>query len=179
MCYLTSNLTLNFQTHVCLIHDTQRERTVNCQVESFYSRGDCAEILGRKKMSRVWQMSRSCRDIVIVWAMSKLRMSGCAEDNFGQTQIRGSGIENDSSRLTVPSARGDTSCTTGETEKENQGEKMTYWRNRYIFKSNHQNWLLCTVLDNFTLKGWSMSVLRHDRRHHSSCHSNHSFSHHD
>ena len=110
-------------------------------------------------MSRVWQMSRSCRDIVIIWAMSKLRMSGCAEDNFGQTQIWGSGIENDSSRLTVPSARGDTSCTTGETEKENQGEKMTYWRNRYIFKSNHQNWLLCTVLDNFTLKGWSMSVL--------------------
>ena len=73
---------------------TLREReTVNCQVESFYSRGDCAEILGRKKMSRVWQMSRSCRDIVIIWAMSKLRMSGCAEDNFGQTQIRGSGIE--------------------------------------------------------------------------------------
>jgi len=126
-------------------------------VESFYSWGDCAEILGRKKMSRVWQMSRSCRNIVIIWAMAKLRMSGCAEDNFGQTQIRGSGIENDSSRLTVLSARGDTSCTTmGKLRRKIKGKKMTYWRDRYLL-------LRAIIKTDFYVQFWTILHSKDDR----------------
>ena len=86
--------------------------------------------------------------------MSKLRMSGCAEDNFGQTQIRGSGIENDSSRLTVPSARGGTSCTTGETEKENQGENDDILK-RYTFKGN--------IKTEFYVQFWTILHSKDDR----------------